>query len=177
MNITSIKKKLGSLLTEASFIIQIKNDAEYQQALSLMDSLFDDYDTYKPIIDILAVSIKNWEDHADEFVEFNQRIEKMSDVDVLKFLMEQHHLSISDLPEIGSKSLVSRIVNSRDRHLTKKHIAALSQRFMISPSVFFGEAEETKIQSPIELGLSHHKPPVLKNRKKPMKKRNKQKVA
>ena len=101
----------------------------------------------------------------------------MSDVDVLKFLMEQHHLSISDLPEIGSKSLVSRIVNSRDRHLTKKHIAALSQRFMVSPSVFFGEAVETKIQSSIDLNISNNKPPVLRGRKIPIKKRNERKVA
>ena len=149
MSITSIKKKAKSLFSEASFITQIKKDAEYQQALALMDALFDDYDACKPLIDILAVSITNWEDNAAEFVEFNQRIEKINDVDVLKFLMEQHHLGIADLPEIGSKSLVSRIINGRDRHLTKKHIAALSQRFMVSPSVFFGGFLESKTHSSV----------------------------
>lgn len=40
------------------------------------------------------------------------------------------------LPEIGSKSVVSRVL-SGERNLTKKHIQALSQRFGISPAVFF----------------------------------------
>ena len=44
---------------------------------------------------------------------------------------------LADLPEIGSKSLVSRILNGRGRNLTRDHIAALSERFGVSPAVFF----------------------------------------
>ena len=51
--------------------------------------------------------------------------------------MEQHDLGVADLPEIGSKSLVSRILNGRGRNLTRDHIAALSERFGVSPAVFF----------------------------------------
>jgi len=61
----------------------------------------------------------------------------MNGVDVLKLLMEQHHLGVADLPEIGSKSLVSKILNGRGRNLTKDHIDALSKRFSVSPAIFF----------------------------------------
>jgi HTH-type transcriptional regulator/antitoxin HigA len=50
--------------------------------------------------------------------------------------MEQHKLGVADLPEIGSKSLVSRILNG-ERRLTRNHIEALSKRFNINPALFF----------------------------------------
>jgi HTH-type transcriptional regulator/antitoxin HigA len=55
----------------------------------------------------------------------------------LKLLMEQHNLGVADLPEIGSKSLVSKILNKKGRTLTKAHIVALSNRFGVSPALFF----------------------------------------
>ena len=51
--------------------------------------------------------------------------------------MSQYHLKGEDLKnEIGSKSLVSMILNGK-RKLTTEHIQALSNRFNISPSLFF----------------------------------------
>ena len=55
---------------------------------------------------------------------------------MLKFLMEQNHLTGSDLPEIGDKSVVSRTLNGK-RTLSSTDIQALSQRFHVDPSVFF----------------------------------------
>ncbi|MCY1466058.1 Antitoxin HigA [compost metagenome] len=55
---------------------------------------------------------------------------------MLKFLMEQNHLTGSDLPEIGDKSVVSRTLNGK-RTLSSADIQALSQRFHVEPSVFF----------------------------------------
>lgn len=48
----------------------------------------------------------------------------------------QHQLGTADLPEIGSKSMVSRTL-SGERSLNKNHIAALSRRFHIDPGLFF----------------------------------------
>lgn len=53
--------------------------------------------------------------------------------------MDQNDLGVADLPEIGSKSLVSKILNARDRRLTRQHIDALSKRFNISPALFFDQ--------------------------------------
>ena len=56
-------------------------------------------------------------------------------ISLLKLLMNQHHLGVADLPEIGSKSLVSKILNGH-RRLTISHIEVLSKRFGISPLLF-----------------------------------------
>ena len=137
MGFTSIKEKARELFDKASFISHISNDNDYQQALALMDELIEDYDNQRALIDVLSASIEQWETSASEFSEFNERIANINgDLALLKVLMEQHGLGVADLPEIGSKSLVSRIL-SGDRNLTKKHIATLSRRFGISPALFF----------------------------------------
>jgi HTH-type transcriptional regulator/antitoxin HigA len=102
-----------------------------------MDELVDDYEAYRPLVDILARSIESWENKSEEFSAFNARVAKLSGVDTLRLLMEQHGLGVADLPEIGSKSLVSKILNGRGRNLTKDHIDALSKRFSVSPALFF----------------------------------------
>jgi len=137
MGFAVIKKRAHALLDEAGFIGHIANEADYAKALALMDELVDDYEAQRPLIEILARSIEAWENASDEFAGFNARVAKLGGVDVLRLLMEQHGLGVADLPEIGSKSLVSKILNGRGRNLTRDHIAALSRRFSLSPAVFF----------------------------------------
>jgi HTH-type transcriptional regulator/antitoxin HigA len=55
--------------------------------------------------------------------------------------MEEHGLDQNHLPEIGSQSLVSKILNG-ERKLTVEHIKYLSKRFGVSPSVFIEEHEK-----------------------------------
>ncbi|MEA2080322.1 MAG: helix-turn-helix domain-containing protein, partial [Pseudomonadota bacterium] len=58
------------------------------------------------------------------------------DVAMLRVLMKQYVLGVADFPEIGDKSLVSRIL-SGSRNLTKQHIQKLAARFGVSTSMFF----------------------------------------
>ncbi|MCL4111489.1 UNVERIFIED_CONTAM: hypothetical protein GTU68_002273 [Idotea baltica] len=136
MGFEQIKLKANELFSEAMYITEIKNDSEYQQALALMDELIEDYDKQRPLIEILSASIERWENTAEEFNEFNQRIAELDDIAVLKLIMEQHKLGIADLPEVGSKTLISKILNHK-RNLTKNHIEALSKRFGVKPALFF----------------------------------------
>lgn len=138
MDFSSVKIKAADLFNEARFVSHIKNEAEYDQALQLMDELVEDYDKYLPLIEVLSVSIEKWEDEAESFAEFNQRIAALDDgVAVLRTLMDQYNLKAEDLREdIGSKSLVSMILNG-SRNLTRDHIQSLSEHFKIAPSVFF----------------------------------------
>ena len=136
MGYEQLKLKADALFSEAPFISQIKTDTEYQKALALMDELIEDYDKQRPLIEILSASIERWENHAEEFSEFNQRIQALDDIDTLKLLMQQHGLGIADVPEIGSNTLVSKVIN-RKRNLTRNHIEALSKRFGVSPALFF----------------------------------------
>jgi len=55
--------------------------------------------------------------------------------DVLRFLMEEHGLTQSNLPEVGSQGVVSEILNGK-RELNVRQIRALAGRFNVSAAVF-----------------------------------------
>ena len=124
---------------QVPFVARIETQDDYERALKLMDQLVDDYDANKPLIEILAVSIERWEDQATEFSDFNAAVaETDRGIAVLKTLMAQHGLGVADLPELGSKGNVSKILNGAEgKKLTRKHIEALSRRFGVSPALFF----------------------------------------
>ena len=60
---------------------------------------------------------------------------KLEGAEALRFLMEEHDLTQSDLPEVGSQGVVSEILGGK-RALNVRQIRALSERFGVSPAVF-----------------------------------------
>ena len=65
------------------------------------------------------------------------RVPSASPVEVLRFLMASHGVSQRDLiPEFGVESTVSLVLSGK-RQMNRDHIARLSQRFHVSPAVFF----------------------------------------
>ncbi|WP_445399523.1 helix-turn-helix domain-containing protein [Zobellella sp. An-6] len=122
----------------------IEKQQDHEQTLALMDEMVDDYDANKALIDILSLSIEHWEEHADEFADFTAALAEMDNgISVLKNLMAQHHLGVADLPELGSKGNVSKLLNGVDgKKLTCNHIEALSRRFGVSPALFFERNED-----------------------------------
>ena len=138
MNFLEVKKQANTLFSNAGFLVHIKNEEEYELALSLMDELIEEYSVYKQLIELLSNSIEEWENSATEFSEFNSEIKLIDGgVAVLRTLMEQYELKTNDFKdEIGGKSMVSMIL-SGSRKLSRGHIQALSNRFHISPSLFF----------------------------------------
>lgn len=137
MNAIAIIQPAAELFKEAPFLFRIHNRAEYEEALALVETLLDEGDEDNDfLIERLADVIKDWEDTAPEFTAFNEAVSTLDGVDMLRFLMEQNGLGTADLPEIGSKSYVSKVLN-RKRELTRRHIEALSARFSVEPSLFF----------------------------------------
>ncbi|MFK5984261.1 MAG: helix-turn-helix domain-containing protein [Pseudomonadota bacterium] len=138
MGYAMIKEKAHELFDDFPYITYISNEEDYIKALDLVEDLIEDYDDNEALINIVVSAIDNWEDNGDEFSEFNKEIELLdSDTSLLRVLMEQNHLKAEDLKnEIGGKSLVSMILNGK-RKLTTDHIKRLSNRFNISPSLFF----------------------------------------
>ncbi|MGN4947393.1 hypothetical protein ACTG21_02015 [Aeromonas sp. 94A] len=53
---------------------EISSREDYEQALALMDTLVDDYDANKPLIEQLSLAIELWEEQAPEFAEFNRAV-------------------------------------------------------------------------------------------------------
>jgi HTH-type transcriptional regulator/antitoxin HigA len=49
--------------------------------------------------------------------------------------MEEHRLSLSDLPEIGTSATIEAILN-KHQALTLSQVQQLAQRFQVQPQVF-----------------------------------------
>lgn len=133
------KEPVEALISHLPFINEIRCETEYDQALALVERLFDDYESNRFLVDVLSLRIAEWESKADAFRAFNEDLAKLEQgVPLLNTLMEQYQLKMDDLKdEIGSKSLISQILHGK-RSLTKQHIARLAQRFHLSPAAFFG---------------------------------------
>jgi HTH-type transcriptional regulator / antitoxin HigA len=117
-------------------LLLILDDEHYQAALAVMEYIMletpDTPDSpYHNLGILLGEAIENYERQ-------HYPVPKASGVEVLSFLMEQHHLKQVDLaPVLGSPSLVSEVLSGK-RELNKRQIEALSQHFKVSPAVFFG---------------------------------------
>jgi HTH-type transcriptional regulator/antitoxin HigA len=62
---------------------------------------------------------------------------KAGPVDILRHLMQSNDLRQADLLDVfGTASVVSEVLKGK-RELSKTHIAKLSERFRISPALFF----------------------------------------
>lgn len=133
--ITAAASKIAE---QVPFITGIESESDYQAALSLMDVIINNYDDNIVLIEALGNVIARYEDESEEYALFNKRQAELDPgVATLKVLMDQHHLSYSDFEnEIGKKSLVSQVMAGK-RNLTVNHIQRLSNRFGISPAIFF----------------------------------------
>ena len=132
-----------SFYEQASQVIDIKSEEDYANALDFIEHLMinNDDNAENPIlhlIDIVATSIEKYEDNFEGMKEYIREVEALDPaVSTLRVIIAQNHLTYSDLSEeIGSKSLVSQIVHGT-KNLTRNHIAKLSERFHISPELFF----------------------------------------
>ena|SRR5579864_9279366 len=110
-----------------------RNEAEYQKLLNFIDKLMKISRQKKDervtsLLKLIAQNIEAYETH-------HFPSHPLSPIEMLRFFMEEHKLGQGDLPEIGSQSLVSKIL-SGERQLTIEHIKNLSKRFNVSSTVF-----------------------------------------
>jgi len=142
MTAASFKEACQSFAQAATPYLPIRDDAHYEEALALIENLLEEAedspdDPLNAVIDLLSRAIEAYENRDEELVAFERRaMEQPTDLALLRLLMAQHRLGTADLPEIGSKSMVSRVLAGK-RSLNKKHIAALAERFQVDPGLFF----------------------------------------
>jgi len=73
----------------------------------------------------------------EAYEEKHYPIRALSPVKVLTELMAANNLKQKDLaPLFGSESIVSEVLHGK-REMNKQHIEKLSQRFNVSPALFF----------------------------------------
>lgn len=142
MNAVALKKACHNFAQTAAPYLYIKDSDHYEETLVLLEELLQEAedsldDPINAIIDMLGSSVETYENTDKKLAEFEARaMQQPTDLAVIRLLMDQYNLGTNDLPEIGSKSMVSRVL-SGERALSKNHIKALSERFNIDPGLFF----------------------------------------
>lgn len=114
----------------------IRNEQEYDLAIERLNFLIDEVGTDEShplyeLLDTLGTLV-----HAYEAHHYQNQISEYSGAEILRYLMDEHGLVQTDLPEIGSQGVVSEILRGK-RELNTRQIGLLAQRFHVSPAVFF----------------------------------------
>jgi HTH-type transcriptional regulator/antitoxin HigA len=121
-------------LTAAVPLRHIRTERDYRLAVRAMDELLDaggadESHTLADLVALLGVFVDEYEKRKKHV------LPEATGVEALRFLMDQHGLRQSDLPEIGSQGVVSEIMNGK-RDLNARQIRALAQRFGVGPAAF-----------------------------------------
>ena len=132
-NLTTLPSDIHTPWSALAPVLTIRNEEEYEQAIERLNNLIDEIGLNKQhplynLFDTLGTLIEAYETE-------HYSIPNCSGSDVLAYLMEEHGLSISDLPEIGTSETIEAILN-KDRALTLSQIQQLAQRFKVQPQVF-----------------------------------------
>ena len=111
----------------------IRNNDDYSNAVKALNALLDAgaADENHPLANLAATLGELIGDFDDR----RYPATEVSGVATLRFLMEQHNLKQGDLPEIGTQSIVSEIINGK-REINIRQVRELKERFGISADAF-----------------------------------------
>lgn len=114
-------------------VLTVRTAADYTTAVARLNQLLDevgdnaDHPLYG-LLDTLGTMVHAYEEE-------HVVIPATTGVDALRYLMEEHRLTQSDLPEVGSQGVVSEVLAGK-RKLNLRQVQALAVRFGVSPAVF-----------------------------------------
>jgi len=110
-----------------------ENEADYDQLVEALDELTDRIgdDESHPLMSLVDI-IGDWV----EVYDLEHRpMPKVSGVDVLRSVMQEHGLNQSDLPGVGTQSVVSEILSGK-RQLNVRQIRWLADHFKVPVEMF-----------------------------------------
>lgn len=132
------------------FVHGLKTPADYERACDVLDELTDGRElaeVEEKILADLEDAMLAYQRDSEQFKASNAAFEATcTPVQLLKDLMDMHGLSNSDIPEIGDKFSVSRVLNGRP--MSHKMAYALAERFATEPKAFLSVQVETKKDAP-----------------------------
>lgn len=129
-----ITQKVQGQWAVISPLLRIHNEEEYDRAITRLNQLLDEVGTNEAhplyeLLDTLGAMIHAYEERY-------HGLPTCSGAEVLEYLMEEHGLTQAELPEVGSRGVVSEVLRGK-RELDVRQIRGLAARFHVSPSVFF----------------------------------------
>ena len=112
----------------------IKDAAQHAALLAFVDQCFErfgerDAHPIFTLVGLVAQRIREYEAQALPWPDHSTPASRLA------FLMEQHGLRQSDLPELGAQSVVSALLAGK-RDLNLRQVRALSQRFSLPMEAF-----------------------------------------
>ncbi len=132
-NLTTLPPNLNTHWSIIAPLLTIRNEQEYEQAIKRLNDLIDIVGSNEKhplynLLDTLGTLIEVYE--AEHY-----SIPNCSGSDVLAYLIEEHNLNLSDLPEIGTSETIEKILN-KEQFLNLSQIQKLAKRFHVQPQVF-----------------------------------------
>lgn len=133
MSATAVRSEYASLLTSTLPGV-IRSEAENERHIATLEALDRKGSRMtaaeRRMAELLTLLI-------EDFEEKHYTLKAASPIDVLNELMQANNLKQKDLLDVfGTPSIVSEVLRGK-RSLTTEHIRRLSQRFQVSPEVFF----------------------------------------
>jgi HTH-type transcriptional regulator/antitoxin HigA len=114
-----------------------RSDADYDQLVAALDELLDaGADDEAHPLALLAALIGN---RIEAYDEERHPMPKVEGADLLRYLMDEHGLAQSDLPEVGPQSVISAILSGK-RAINGRQAVALGQRFAVESGAFLSAA-------------------------------------
>jgi len=135
VNAKSEDKIIQELLKISALIHIPQNDEEYKEMVDILFKLARKVGENKdhplfPAMELLTLSIEHYDNE-------HFQIAEADGVSILKYFMEEFDLKQKDLQkELGTQGVVSEILHGK-RKLNRNQIEKLSERFLVSPAVFF----------------------------------------
>jgi HTH-type transcriptional regulator/antitoxin HigA len=133
-NLAALIPAWEGLRKSAPFFGPIRNERDYARMNALVEALLEEIgdDEDHPLADLLdmvSTFVADYEDAQVDDLDAEPR-------EVLKYLMEEHGLTQTDLrKEVGTQGVVSEILAGR-RLINARQAKALAKRFGVSPAVF-----------------------------------------
>lgn len=112
----------------------IRSEADYGAAVAALNNLLDAGagEELHPLADLAATLGELIGDYDDA----HYPAQGIAPGDMLRFLMTQHSVKQSELPEVGSQGVVSEVLSGK-RELNLRQMKGLAQRFALPAAAFF----------------------------------------
>ncbi len=129
MNVTELLAPWAAINAALGLSAPIRDAAHYAELLAFVDECFERFgaDDSHPVFALVGLV-------AERVREYESRVHPWplasTPASRLAFLMDQHGLRQSDLPEIGAQSVVSEVLSGK-RALNLRQTKALARRFSV----------------------------------------------
>ena len=136
MSVTDILAPWGAVDAALGLSGPIRDEAHYEVLLSFVDECFERFgaDEHHPLfalVDLVSERIREYEAHVHPWPD------TATPGALLAYLMREHGLKQTDLPDVGTQSVISELISGK-RALNLRQVKALAQRFQVPMEVFAG---------------------------------------